>query len=323
MQFPDTLNKLAVAPSAKRAPVVPWTNSVYPQLKERPAMTVNKKQQLSPAEPGPWSEPFDGRLRAMIELARAAGSFTLDYFNDKSLTIDRKGDASPVTAADRGAERLFRQQLEQLYPHDAVLGEEFDERPGTSGFRWIVDPIDGTKSFICGVPLYSTLVGLQHEGRTIAGTIVIPALDEMIVAAQDLGAWHRKRHDQPWVPARVSECNDLSQATFVTSQVDTFPERGANHAYLALESAAYITRSWGDGYGYLLVATGRAEIMIDPIVNPWDVGAILPVIREAGGRFTDWSGNESIDAGDAFGTNGLLHDRVLDILTSQPSVAGQ
>ncbi|MGI9516948.1 MAG: histidinol-phosphatase [Pirellulaceae bacterium] len=277
----------------------------------------------NPRTPAEWSAEHDGRLEAMISLAHAAAGSTLNFFNDRGLTVDRKGDASPVTEADRNAERLFRKQLAEQFADDAVLGEEFEEQSGASGYRWIGDPIDGTKSFICGVPLYSTLVGLQHDGEMIGGVIAIPALGESVVAAHGFGAWHRSGAQEPWQRAQVSSCNDLAQATFVTSQVDTFASRGAEPVYRQLESAAYITRSWGDGYGYLLVATGRAEVMVDPIVNAWDVGAILPVVREAGGRFTDWKGDESIDGGDAFGTNGLLHQDVIHILNAGKPVANR
>lgn len=268
--------------------------------------------------PDLWSTDRDGRLAALIDLAHAAGRRTLDFFGDASLAVDRKGDASPVTEADRSAERLIRESLANSFGEDAILGEEFDDTAGTTGYRWIVDPIDGTKSFICGVPLYSTLVGLEHNDTVIAGAVVIPALGESIIAANQCGAWHRKSHSGDWVSAHVSDCSQLSNAVFLTSQVDSFAARNAASAYDKLQASASITRSWGDAYGYLLVATGRADIMVDPEVNPWDVAAVQPVIKEAGGRFTDWQAGETIRGGDAFGTNGLLHDQVAAILANMP-----
>ena len=208
---------------------------------------------------------------------------------------------------------MTRKLIEEKFPDDTLQGEEFDEQAGTSSYRWIVDPIDGTKSFVCGVPLYSTLLALECDGQPLGGVIFIPALDEIIVAAVGQGSWYRTG-DSPWQAAEVSKKTDIKQAVFVTSQVDTFTEREAGDAYLRMEREAWITRSWGDGYGYLLVATGRADIMIDPICNAWDVAAILPIVDEAGGKFTDWKGNASTRGGDGVGTNGHLHDTVLGLL---------
>lgn len=260
--------------------------------------------------PTQWSTLHDSRLAAMIEVSRAAGEHTLKYFRSSSLTVDAKSDDSPVTVADREAEQLTRTLLLERFPDDTVQGEEFDDQAGTSPYRWVVDPIDGTKSFVCGVPLYSTLLALEFDGQPLGGAIFIPALDETIVAAMGQGAWTR-RGEQPWERARVSDRAELSEAIFVTTQVDSFDARGAGDCYRRLEQEAWLTRSWGDGYGYLLVATGRADLMVDPICNPWDVAAILPVIVEAGGKFTDWRGNPTVRGGDGVGSNGKLHDAVL------------
>ena len=260
--------------------------------------------------PTQWPALHDGRLAAMIEVARLAGEHTLKYFRSETLAIDAKVDDSPVTIADREAEQLARKLLIQQFPSDTVEGEEFDDQDGTSDYRWVIDPIDGTKSFVSGVPLYSTLLALEHDGQPLGGVIFIPALDEMVVGAIGHGAWTRCG-SQAWKPASVSNKTELSQATFVTTQVDTFHLRGAEQAYQRLQKGAWLTRSWGDGYGYLLVATGRADVMVDPICNPWDVAAILPIVVEAGGRFTDWKGNATVRGGDGVGTNGKLHDAVL------------
>lgn len=268
--------------------------------------------------PDDWSSHHEGRLTAMIEIARAAGHHTLKYFRSDALVVDAKTDDSPVTIADREAEQLVRQLVAERFPDDTLQGEEFAEQTGTSRYRWVVDPIDGTKSFVCGVPLYSTLLALECDGKPLGGAIFIPALDEIIVAATGQGSWLRSDDQSPWVRTAVSSKTDISQAVFVTSQVDTYAERDAADAYERVERAAWITRSWGDGYGYLLVATGRADIMIDPICNAWDVGAILPVVTEAGGEFTDWKGVGTIRGGDGVGTNGKLHAEVLKLLQSRP-----
>jgi histidinol-phosphatase len=263
--------------------------------------------------PDDWQSLHDQRLAAMIEIARAAGEHTLRYFRSDSLVIDAKSDDSPVTVADREAEQLVRQLIAERFPADTVQGEEFAEKAGTSRYRWVVDPIDGTKSFVCGVPLYSTLLAVECDGAPLGGVIFIPALDEIIAAASGQGSWHRLGSEN-WTRASVSAKTNLGDAVFVTSQVDTFAQRGADDAYRRLEKSAWLTRSWGDGYGYLMVATGRAEIMIDPVCNAWDVAAIMPVVVEAGGRFTDWKGIDTTRGGDGVGTNGKLHRAVLDML---------
>jgi histidinol phosphatase-like enzyme (inositol monophosphatase family) len=266
--------------------------------------------------PKNWQALHEGRLVAMIEVAQAAGRHTLKYFRSDELVIDAKSDDSPVTVADREAEQLVRKLIAEKFPEDTLQGEEFAEQTGTSRYRWVVDPIDGTKSFVCGVPLYSTLLAIELDGQPLGGVIFIPALDEIIVAAMGQGSWYRCGDASPWKRTAVSTKTDISQAVFVTSQVDTFDARGAADAYKRLEKAAWITRSWGDGYGYLMVATGRADIMIDPECNAWDVAAILPVVVEAGGEFTDWQGNATTRGGDGVGSNGKLHDSVLSYLTA-------
>ncbi|TWU00789.1 histidinol-phosphatase [Stieleria varia] len=265
------------------------------------------------SEPSRWSGLHEGRLSAMVDVARAAGDHTLTHFRSTGLVVDAKSDESPVTIADREAEQLVRRMITERFPDDTVQGEEFAETVGESSFRWVVDPIDGTKSFVCGVPLYSTLLALEKDGEPIGGVIYLPALGEIVVAASGLGAWYQQA-GRAWQIACVSDRESLSDAVFVTSQVDSFAARGADAAYRSLESACRITRSWGDGYGYLLVATGRADLMVDPICNAWDVAAIMPVILEAGGEFTSWKGEKTVRGGDGFGTNGRLHQAVLAML---------
>lgn len=264
--------------------------------------------------PASWASEHEGRLSALHDIVTQAGQSTLALFGDPSLHVDAKSDDSPVTVADRGAEKLARELITTAYPEDTVQGEEFAEHSGKSAYRWVIDPIDGTKSFICGVPLYSTLLALEYEGEPVAGAIYIPALGEMILAAIGQGCWYQSAPGADWDAAQVSTRDSLDQAVFLTSQVDSFDARGDAAAYQALQSACRISRSWGDGYGYLLVATGRADIMVDPICNAWDVAAILPVIQEAGGRFSDWKGNPTVRGGDGVGSNGVLHQQALELL---------
>ncbi len=259
-------------------------------------------------------ESWKGRLELAVQLATEAGDLTFEkYFQRDNYQIERKRDNSPVTTADKEAEQCIRRRLADIHPDDGILGEEFGTNEGTSGFQWVVDPIDGTKSFMSGVPLYSTLVAVTHHGQSIAGVIYIPGLQEIVFAGQGLGAWHARR-GEPWKRASVSKTASLANGVFVTSQVDNFRKRGAGEGYLALERTAYITRTWGDGFGYLMVATGRAEVMVDPIVSPWDIAAIMPILEEAGGRCTAWGGVFSIHSGDCVGSNGLVHEEVLELL---------
>lgn len=255
------------------------------------------------------------RLELAIDAAREAGRLTLRYFRRSDLAVDLKRDATPVTIADREAEALLRERIAGAFPDDGILGEELGEQSGTSGYRWILDPIDGTKSFIHGVPLYAVLVGVEHAGQSQIGVIHLPALNETVYAAKGQGAWH-VLGDGPKQPAHVSPAKLLSAGAFLTSGLAGFHRRGAGAFLERLTKTAKLARTWGDAYGYLLVATGRAEVMVDPEMNLWDAAAILPIIEEAGGRFTDWRGNPTIASGEGIATNGLVHDEVLKMVRS-------
>ena len=266
--------------------------------------------------PSTWSQHHEGRLSAMLDGGQLAADVTLRFFGATDLGVEAKADDSPVTIADRTAEASFRDFLTKHFPQDSLLGEEHGTREGSSRYRWIIDPIDGTKSFIGGVPLYSTLLALEFDETPIAGGIWIPALGELVIAATDLGCWHRKAANSSWDRAIVSKKQTLAEAILLTTAVDSFEKVNASNQFAELQRSAWFTRTWGDGYGYLLVATGRADIMIDPIVSPWDVAAIRPVIEQAGGRFTDWTAKATTKSTNAVGSNGLLHDVVLERLNT-------
>jgi histidinol-phosphatase len=257
------------------------------------------------------------RLELAIAAGKEAGQLTLCYFQQDNYAVEQKADLSPVTIADRSAEELLRSRIAAAFPADGILGEEFGRSEGTSGYTWILDPIDGTKSFISGVPLYGTMVGIEFAGRSLAGFVYMPGLDEGVYASAGCGAWHF-RGAAPLQPARVSQ-RTLSKGLFVTSQVDSYAKRGAADVFHRLEKAAYVTRTWGDCYGYLLVATGRAELMVDPILNVWDAAAVQPIVEEAGGTFTDWQGNPTIHAGEAIATNGRALAEVLGVTRNSRS----
>ncbi|MFM8635672.1 MAG: inositol monophosphatase family protein [Planctomycetia bacterium] len=257
------------------------------------------------------------RLDVALAAVRLAAQETLRWFRSGDLSVSHKHDRSPVTQADHAAEAILRGRLLEAFPSDTFLGEESGRTAGTSAYEWIVDPIDGTKSFIRGVPLYAPLVGCRREGEGVLGVIAIPALDDLAYATAGGGAWHVVEGGPPR-PARVSRRSSLEDSLVCSSDFTSFGARGdavaGDAARRRLESACGVVRSWGDGYGYLLVATGRAELMVDPLLNAWDAAAVETVITEAGGRFTDWAGRPRIDSGDGVATNGLVHDAALRLL---------
>lgn len=241
------------------------------------------------------------------ELAWQAGKLTLRYFQT-AFTTELKSDQSPVTIADRQAERLMRELIEARYPAHSILGEEEGEtRPGAT-FRWILDPIDGTKTFVRGVPLYAVLVGLEREGEPVVGAINIPAMGELLHAARGQGcSWNGRR-------AHVSPVDRLSEALLTFTDPASMATYGRAAAYARMAAATRLQRSWGDAYGYVLLSTGRAEVMLDPIVAVWDCAALQPVVTEAGGTLTDWAGASTIHSGEAIGTNGLVFDELMALV---------
>jgi histidinol phosphatase-like enzyme (inositol monophosphatase family) len=251
-------------------------------------------------------------LRVAREAVAAAGAITLEHFG-RGVAVERKADQSPVTIADRRSEECIRAALEAAFPADGLLGEEFGERSGSSGRRWIVDPIDGTQSFIRGVPLYGILVGLEEEGRAVVGVMGFPALDLTYWAAHGGGAFRNGER------IRVSTVASLADATVVSSDVkpQVFGDRYPRFERLLRTAACY--RGWGDCYGYALVAGGQADVMVDAILSPWDAAAVLPIVEEAGGRFVDWSGAPDIFGGSGIGTSAALLDEVLAILRDEPA----
>jgi histidinol-phosphatase len=255
---------------------------------------------------------WSARLDLALTAAREAGAITLKYFRENNYAVELKRDQSPVTIADCQAEQHLRERIAATFPADAILGEEFPERAGDSGYRWILDPIDGTKSFISGVPLYGTLIGVEFEGRSVVGVIHLPGLNEMVYAARGQGTWNVRGNGQP-TPARVSRTPRLAECLYCTSEVKTFTKTGRREAFDQFDSACRLARTWGDCYGYLLVATGRADVMVDPLMNVWDCAALQPVIEEAGGTFTNWQGEPTIYGGESIATNGLVLDEVLAI----------
>ena len=254
-------------------------------------------------------------LEFAVGAAREAGAITLRYFQDAALAVDTKADGSPVTRADREAERLLRERIGEAYPADGILGEEEGEHIGESGRVWILDPVDGTKSFARGVPLYGTMIGLEENGQAVLGVVYFSALREMMFAARGCGAWWLRDigGDEQRVPARVSEVSELGRALLCVTSVGSFVHAGEITLYAALRGVTGLDRGWSDCYGHMLVATGRADVHVDPWMNVWDCAALQPIVEEAGGSFTDLAGNATHRGGSGVSTNAALRDAVLAI----------
>jgi histidinol-phosphatase len=244
----------------------------------------------------------------ITETAYLAGRLTLGYFQT-GVAVDLKTDNSPVTLADRLAEELIRSRIENRFPTHAIIGEEEGEKEiAGATHRWFIDPIDGTKSFMRGVPLYGVLIGLEIEGRVEVGAAYFPALGEMVAAATGLGCWLNGRR------ACVSSVTNLKQAFLSCTDPGSFRKNGRGEPFERLAQAVYFRPGWGDAYGYACVAVGRAEIMLDPVMNVWDCGPFPAIFREAGGYFGDWQGNETIYSCEALATNPALLPEILKLL---------
>ncbi len=256
---------------------------------------------------------MNARLRSFLDFALdatwQAGCITLGYFQTH-VVVERKADSSPVTAADRGAETKLRELIEHDWPGHSIIGEEFGESPHADRLTWVIDPIDGTKSFVQGVPLYGVLLALLDGNAPLVGVAHFPALRETVYAARGEGCyWNGRR-------ARVSTVEDINRAVVTSSDVlmhDPVKEAG----WQRLAKAAYIRRTWGDAYGYALVATGRAEVMVDATMKLWDCAPFQVILEEAGGTFTDWQGTPTVHAPNSVATNGALFEQVMALIKEQ------
>lgn len=250
------------------------------------------------------SESPSSLMQAAAEVARVAGAVALRYFQSPSLEIRSKPNGSPVTNGDLASEQSARDWISTRFPEDGILGEEFGVERAHARRRWVLDPIDGTKTFLRGVPLWGTLVAVVEGGKVLAGAANFPALGELVCAAPGEGCWANGER------SKVSSIGRLSDALVLTTDetFTAFPARRSQ--WLELEKQSGMTRSWGDCYGYLLVATGRAEAMADAALSEWDAAAFLPIVEEAGGVFSDWDGQRRIDGGSAIATNRALAQAV-------------
>ena len=254
------------------------------------------------------SQPLEPYLDFARQIVQEAGALTLKYFQTDVQT-DWKADNSPVTIADREAEALLRRRIEKKYPGHEIVGEEYGLKESAGAtHRWFIDPIDGTKSFVRGIPFYGVLLGLEVEGEVVAGVAHFPALNETVSAADGLGCWWNERR------CAVSDRSTVSESLVVHIDTASFARHGRAAGWDRLQKGSYYNAGWCDAYGYLLVATGRAEVMLDPIMNVWDCAPFPPIFREAGGYFGSWDGTETIYAAEALATNRLLLPEVLSLL---------
>ncbi|MFW9845453.1 MAG: inositol monophosphatase family protein [Candidatus Thorarchaeota archaeon] len=236
-------------------------------------------------------------------IAIEAGWLTLEYFMG-SVSVESKSDDTPVTEADKQAEAYIRNRIEERYPDHSILGEEAGEKVGESSLQWVIDPIDGTQSFIRGVPLYTVLIALIEEDEPLLGIIHNPPLKETVTGAIGLGCFYYGDFCQ------VSSTTNLSEAWVQVTDYADLSRRRPKLAKRLLEES-FSCRTWGDAYGYLLVATGRADVMIDPIMKIWDIAPLKPIITEAGGVFTDLDGNPVAMGESSIACNKELHDEVM------------
>ena len=242
-----------------------------------------------------------------VDVAWQAGKIVMRYFGT-GVSPDWKTDNSPVTIADREAEEIIRKLIVKSFPEDGIVGEEFGNKTSNSGFTWLIDPIDGTKSFVQGVPLFGVLIAREGPNGVDIGCVYLPALDEMVWAGRGHGCWWNGRR------ARVSEVNELKDSCICFTSPLNFAKNSRKDEWDSLTKASRLVRGWGDCYGHILVATGRAEASFDPIMNPWDCGPLLPIMEEAQGTFTNWNGEATIHGKDAFSTNGFVFDEVMSLI---------
>lgn len=246
-----------------------------------------------------WRARYD----LAIDVARQAGDLAKKYF-DEGFEVEWKQDQSPVTVADKQAEELIRTTIKKYYPGDGFLGEEYGDEPSSSGYRWVIDPIDGTEAFTHGVALYSNLLYLEDEHGPAVGVINVPAITEMVWAGRGLGCYLNG------IPCSVSTRTELPGSVLSTSGFDYWDPAMLS----SVRQSGMQMRTWGDGYGYLLVASGRIEAMVDPVINFWDIAPCLVIIPEAGGKLSTVTGETDVELTSCIATNGLLHDEAVKAL---------
>lgn len=249
-------------------------------------------------------------LALALELSDIADAITIDRFRAIDLVVETKPDLTPVTEADQAVERALREHLAKRAPGHGVLGEEYGDEIGRGDYRWVIDPIDGTKSYVRGVPVWATLVALEHRGFPVVGAVSAPALGTRWWAGRGLGAF---RDGTPIAVSRVRVLGD-AQISFAWDTKERFETNGIGDRMLELAHRCWRTRGFGDFWQHTLVAEGAFDISVDPIVSYWDAAALLPITEEAGGSWSTLTGDRTALPESLVCTNGLLHDAVIGAL---------
>lgn len=259
---------------------------------------------------GALVKPYHEELKLALHMADEAAKVIRRHFRT-GLQVETKRDNSPVTMADRGAEEVIRDLMRKHTPDYGIIGEEFGNQTGSSEREWVIDPIDGTKAFIHGVPLFGTMLALLEKGKAVLGVIQLPALGHILHATAGGGAWVDGQ------PAHVSQVATLEESLILDGSSTTMERLGHGPTWAELRRRAKLHRGWGDCYGHFLVATGGAELMADPIVEIWDIASLQVILPEAGGRFTSFAGHDSITERTAISSNGRFHDAIVSHFSVQ------
>ncbi|MCC6465931.1 MAG: histidinol phosphate phosphatase [Planctomycetes bacterium] len=271
---------------------------------------------------------IQSRLALAQDAVFDAGNAVAKMYYNLSIDVVWKHDGSPVTKADHECEKILRRRISAVFPDDAIIGEEHEDEHGTSGFKWIIDPLDGTESFIRKVPIFGTLVGLELAGEVVAGLCYMPAQREYAWSSRGQGCWWAQDTTgaenvealrERAIRAKVSPLDDLKEAMITTSGQGAFHRSKRVEAFTKLRAATRKDRGWGNCWGHLLVATGRVEVSIEPKIREWDVAPFASMVAEAGGRLTDFAGEPSIYSGHAICSNGVLHPAVLKAVSGKIS----
>ncbi|WPJ92467.1 histidinol-phosphatase [Corynebacterium sp. UMB2355A] len=256
---------------------------------------------------------YDDDLALALELADAADAITLDRFEASDLKVKSKPDMTPVSDADVAVEEVLRERLAEARPGDSIVGEEFGGETAFEGRQWVIDPIDGTKNFVRGVPVWATLISLLVDGQPVLGVVSAPALARRWYAAQGSGAW-RTFNKGSLKRLEVSHVSELADASLAMSSLEGWKARGLQENFIALTERTWRLRGYGDFFGYCLVAEGAVDIAAEPEVSVWDLAALSVLVTEAGGTFSSLNGEPGPHGGDAIATNGLLHDAARKVI---------
>lgn len=256
------------------------------------------------------------RVEFALEVARSAGNIVTTYYGTNRLNTEYKSDESPVTAGDRASEKFIRERIEQVYPEDGIVGEEYGVKKGTSSFTWYIDPIDGTQSFVTSVPFFSTMIALETERDSVMGVVHFPILNETVYAFKGGGTWWKRYNTEKFERTYVTKTNTLKAARMTSSSINYFRLTKTEPILLDISKKVKFVHGWGDSFGQVLVATGRLDLTLDPLMYDWDSMPLKPLVEEAGGIFSDFSGKRDPFGRSAFSCNPILHDEVLKIIKS-------